>query len=165
MREATPPRQYDDVTLSEETESGKSPTYAMEIARHPSIWFDLNNELEAWFRDHSKDTGGSESARITIIIKFCQIAFAHGKDIQDLALSSRIHQQIVRSIPFAPRLAYNALSNLITKNPHAIVVLEDSLIKRTLSPLSFVDVPCAALLFLRNSLALSKEADHVDRWY
>lgn len=164
-----PEHSYDDGVLLKETQKGKSPVYEMDIARQSQIWVDLEQDFETLFMSLTADSvhdGDLIDGRIRLRIQFCQIAFAHGKDIQDSAIAAGIHRQIARFVPLDPKLAYHALSNLITRNSQALVVMQSVLSVRQPGLLDLSkDIPCAAaLLFLRNSLAAINEHDFNARW-
>lgn len=158
---------YDNATLEVETERGKSPKYLMSLARHSVLWVSLHNDLETLFnRNQSEDINTTDTRRIETILKFAQIAFAHGQDVQDLAMSANIHTQIIKYIPHNPKLCYNALANLITRNPQARVVMAPVLDSEAINPYDlWTDLPTSALLFLRNSLAgCPSTGEHDTRW-
>lgn len=159
--------QYDDAFLLNEIENGKDVAYPMTVAGDAGTWLSLHHELSTYIIEDVSSKAYHKTDRMETIVKFCQISFAHGKHIQDLAIGARIHEDLLRYTHISAKLAYSALSNLVTRNlDSATIVLTEAakLSDETKVNLN-QDLPIPAILLLRNSLGSTKAIGDMERWY
>lgn len=165
--------------LEVEIQRGKSLQYDMPIARLDDTWLAVEQELK-WYIDHLDPPTDSNAAmhvkdRLAQLAKFSQISFAHGSDVQTLAVSFRIHHQLRRYISFDSDRAYSALSNLVTKNGDVVVEVASSVL-RDKAPANLIVLisviadnachpPLASVLFLRNAIAACRSEDAQQIWW
>lgn len=153
--------------LVEETAKGRDPTYDVILAKEERTWTTLHAELGSLVVVVSRvSLGKAEEDRVETILRFCQICFAHGSSIQALAVSCGMHESISQSIPFLPRLAYNALSNLVTRNGETVetVLVAYARIEGGIVRSTETEEPVSSLLFFRNALAHTSHPRHPVHW-
>lgn len=160
--------QFDNAFLKTETENGRDRAYPMAVAADLALWSSFHNELSRCYSTQEvHDKSDLDLCRIELIVKFCQISFAHGEQIQNLATHAQIHKDLLWYTEINAKSAFNALSNLVTRNVDSagIVLKQAAETLDALGPNVSKDLPISAILLLRNSLSLKEKAGHLERWY
>lgn len=148
----------DTESLIQEYEVGRKDLgYAMPLARFTTTWKTIHQFLS------STESSVINSSTHASIIRFAQVAFAHGSDIQALAVSHDIHLDLIEYLCIDADLAFKALSNLVTKNEQVIDIVWRHISSKSLEK-SLAVLPTSGLLFVRNSLFFMESEGQFDRW-
>ncbi|CCG81168.1 Putative uncharacterized protein [Taphrina deformans PYCC 5710] len=141
--------------LQRECKAGKYRSYPMKLSQREETW--------SVFREYLAETPPSPDSLHYAIFHFAQISFAHGDEIQFLAMVYGIHFALLEYVPIDADLSFKALSNLMTMNEDVTdLVLPEVLESEEVRAVPG-RVPTYLLMLLRNGLHSTSSKGLSDR--